>query len=230
MSNETTIRDSRASTTDYQSITNSLSHPLTSNESSASQENNDAFVCTICFEPVKDRDPVVTQCGHLYCWPCLFRWLNSNHTACPVCKAGVTQENVIPIFLSSSGSESDRAANTKNVKLSAASDSAAESSNSQDSTANVIPNRPAAHRPEPLPAMLTAGGGPNQPHALGGVSFSAGFGFFPSLFGLQFQSFVPPPGNANNNAAAAEEIREKVYLTRILYALGFSVLFCLLLF
>ena len=92
-----------------------------------------------------------------------------------------------------------------------------------------IPNRPAAHRPEPLPAML-AGGGANQPHALGGVSFSTGFGFFPSLFGLQFQSFVPPPGNANNNAAAAEEMGEKVYLTRILYALLFSVLICLLLF
>jgi len=21
------------------------------------------------------RDPVVTLCGHLYCWPCLFRWV-----------------------------------------------------------------------------------------------------------------------------------------------------------
>jgi hypothetical protein len=27
------------------------------------------FDCNICFDAA--RDPVVTQCGHLYCWPCL---------------------------------------------------------------------------------------------------------------------------------------------------------------
>lgn len=27
------------------------------------------FECNICFDAA--RDPVVTQCGHLYCWPCL---------------------------------------------------------------------------------------------------------------------------------------------------------------
>jgi len=31
------------------------------------------FSCNICFEAV--TEPVVTQCGHLYCWPCLYRWL-----------------------------------------------------------------------------------------------------------------------------------------------------------
>lgn len=31
------------------------------------------FSCNICFEAV--QEPVVTQCGHLYCWPCLYRWL-----------------------------------------------------------------------------------------------------------------------------------------------------------
>src|SRR5271163_2259848 len=27
------------------------------------------YDCNICFDNA--RDPVVTQCGHLYCWPCL---------------------------------------------------------------------------------------------------------------------------------------------------------------
>src|SRR5579862_5295617 len=31
------------------------------------------FECNICFDAA--RDPVVTQCGHLYCWPCLHRVL-----------------------------------------------------------------------------------------------------------------------------------------------------------
>jgi hypothetical protein len=30
------------------------------------------FDCNICLEGC--REPVLTLCGHLYCWPCLFRW------------------------------------------------------------------------------------------------------------------------------------------------------------
>ena len=57
---------------------------------------------------------------------------------CPVCKAGVTQENVIPIFLSSSGNEPDRSANSKSGKLSAAgSESITDSSSAQES-ANAV--------------------------------------------------------------------------------------------
>jgi len=28
------------------------------------------FECTICMEIAKE--PVVTKCGHLYCWPCIY--------------------------------------------------------------------------------------------------------------------------------------------------------------
>jgi Ring finger domain len=53
-----------------------------------SAENESAFICNICLE-ITNKDPVVTQCGHLYCWPCLYRWLNTQQTpCCPVCKAG----------------------------------------------------------------------------------------------------------------------------------------------
>lgn len=41
--------------------------------------NRSRFDCNICLEPVSD-DPVVTQCGHLYCWPCLFTWLEPGLT------------------------------------------------------------------------------------------------------------------------------------------------------
>jgi E3 ubiquitin-protein ligase RNF5 len=30
------------------------------------------FECNICLELASE--PVVTLCGHLYCWPCLYRW------------------------------------------------------------------------------------------------------------------------------------------------------------
>jgi E3 ubiquitin-protein ligase RNF5 len=29
------------------------------------------FECNICLEMAKE--PIVTLCGHLFCWPCLFR-------------------------------------------------------------------------------------------------------------------------------------------------------------
>ena len=36
------------------------------------------FDCNICLETVKE--PVVTRCGHLYCWPCLYKWLEPGIT------------------------------------------------------------------------------------------------------------------------------------------------------
>lgn len=34
-------------------------------------DDSAAFECNICYE--LSREPVVTYCGHLYCWPCLYR-------------------------------------------------------------------------------------------------------------------------------------------------------------
>ena len=46
-------------------------------------------------------EPVVTLCGHLYCWPCLYRWLQvqSHCRTCPVCKAGVEKDKVHTVVL-----------------------------------------------------------------------------------------------------------------------------------
>jgi hypothetical protein len=53
------------------------------------------FECSICFDVSPDF--VVTLCGHLFCWPCLFRWLKQKHE-CPVCKARVSRQSVIPVY------------------------------------------------------------------------------------------------------------------------------------
>lgn len=56
------------------------------------------FECNICFELASD--PVVTSCGHLFCWPCLYLWLHqySDHKECPACKGQVNESNIIPIY------------------------------------------------------------------------------------------------------------------------------------
>ena len=39
-----------------------------------SSNKDNRFLCSICLETVSD-EPVVTRCGHLYCWTCLYQWL-----------------------------------------------------------------------------------------------------------------------------------------------------------
>ncbi|KAI9122406.1 hypothetical protein K1719_007095 [Acacia pycnantha] len=56
------------------------------------------FDCNICLDLAKD--PVVTCCGHLFCWPCLYRWLHMHSDAkeCPVCKGELSYKNITPIY------------------------------------------------------------------------------------------------------------------------------------
>ncbi|XVF66841.1 hypothetical protein PTKIN_Ptkin10aG0070500 [Pterospermum kingtungense] len=67
---------------------------------------SDGFDCNICLESV--QDPVVTLCGHLYCWPCIYKWLHfhSNSTKtqdqkppqCPVCKTEISHTSLVPLY------------------------------------------------------------------------------------------------------------------------------------
>ncbi|XP_068650257.1 uncharacterized protein [Aristolochia californica] len=68
-------------------------------EEEGKQENAVAnFECNICLDMAKE--PVVTSCGHLFCWLCLYQWLHlhSDHKECPVCKGEVTESNITPIY------------------------------------------------------------------------------------------------------------------------------------
>merc|ERR1719463_697613 len=61
-------------------------------------EADRAFECNICLDVA--RDAVVSMCGHLFCWPCLHQWLETrpNRQICPVCKAGISKDKVIPLY------------------------------------------------------------------------------------------------------------------------------------
>merc|ERR1719323_253381 len=61
-------------------------------------EGDRAFECNICLDTA--RDAVVSMCGHLFCWPCLHQWLETrpNRQICPVCKAGISKDKVIPLY------------------------------------------------------------------------------------------------------------------------------------
>lgn len=69
-------------------------------------ENDDGgFDCNICLDSA--HEPVVTLCGHLYCWPCIYKWLQVPTTSdkpshmkgtCPVCKANITHALLVPLY------------------------------------------------------------------------------------------------------------------------------------
>jgi len=108
------------------------------------------FECNICLEAASE--PVVTRCGHLYCWNCLVKWLE-NKNDCPVCKGGVVKEECIPLY--GRGRAAPRS----------------------QGTTPAAPPRPRAERQEPPPFVPNQGGIDQRPWPLIG-----GFFFFsPSM-------------------------------------------------
>mmetsp|Transcript_4688 Transcript_4688/g.11646 ORF Transcript_4688/g.11646 Transcript_4688/m.11646 type:complete len:350 (-) Transcript_4688:1894-2943(-) len=196
------------------------------------------FECGICLETASS--PVVSLCGHLFCWPCIHRWLEmierSNRNTCPVCKAYLDQKRLIPVY-SNSDAEAESAADSSSSSSSSTSTSTASSESqvrppSVEPTSRNVPPRPSPPpRVDPPPVTPISPWGTPMVGAVpggGGFHVSAGFGFFPSLFGLQFQHFPPLHPTTNQQVAPGEQ-RQRDVLSRFLLCLGIAIVFCLLL-
>lgn len=153
-------------------------------------DNKDApstgqFECNICLDVAKDA--VISLCGHLFCWPCLLQWLETrpNRQECPVCKAGIDRDKVIPLYGRGSASQED--------------------------PRSKIPKRPSAQRAEPA----NRNGFNNFNFGDGGFQMSFGIGAFPfGLFGTMFNmnDGRPPPPQAGTQPHAEEQMLSKVFL------------------
>ncbi|KAG6421336.1 hypothetical protein SASPL_117887 [Salvia splendens] len=82
-----------------------VSHKQKWNSVSQVAENpNGGFDCNICLDSC--HEPVVTLCGHLYCWPCIYKWLHVQRSSfesderprCPVCKSFITNASLVPLY------------------------------------------------------------------------------------------------------------------------------------
>ncbi|KAJ0477256.1 putative transcription factor C2H2 family [Helianthus annuus] len=72
---------------------------LNTNAKSVTENSTGFCECNICLESA--RDPVVTLCGHLYCWPCIYKWLQAEtdkQPNCPVCKAHISTSSLVPLY------------------------------------------------------------------------------------------------------------------------------------
>lgn len=94
------------------------------------------FDCYVCLD--LSKDPVVTNCGHLFCWSCLYRWLQvSEAKECPVCKGEVSVKTLTPIY-----------GRGEIIKK----------QSQEGSDTNKIPSRPQARRVESLRTTLERSG------------------------------------------------------------------------
>ena len=89
-----------------------------------------------------------------------------------------------------------------------------------------VPARPEANRPEAIPESFD-GWSMNAPN--GQVHMNVGFGFFPSLFSLQFQSFAfLGPTLSEQNAFSNVITEQQWILERLLFGLGSLIVICLI--
>ncbi|KNC97520.1 uncharacterized protein SPPG_06996 [Spizellomyces punctatus DAOM BR117] len=174
-------------------------------ESDRDDEGNE-FECNICLEMASN--PIVTLCGHLFCWPCLHRWMQSRSpsaNACPVCKAKVERSKLVPIY--------------------------ARGRQSKDPREEVIPERPTAQRPEAAPSQANRGWdnfffpGGTIPT---GNGITVGFGLFPSLFGLHYTFGVP--AHLGSRDRQAQVAQQQAFLSRICMMVGILVMIAILLY
>ncbi|KAI0501476.1 hypothetical protein KFK09_016421 [Dendrobium nobile] len=148
--------------------------------------SNDAgsFECNICFELA--QDPIVTLCGHLYCWLCLYQWLHDHaqSSECPVCKAFIEEDKLVPLYGRGKVSMDPRSKSNSNVN---------------------IPHRPVGQRPAtaqrpalPPPHSLNQfaqmnpwfmGGTPMGGARFGNYTFSAVIGGLFPLLNFQVHGF-----------------------------------------
>ena len=59
------------------------------------------YDCKICLD--ESNEPIVTLCGHIYCWDCIYKWSSTKQKEiipCPFCQNSVNIKKVIPIYTS----------------------------------------------------------------------------------------------------------------------------------
>jgi E3 ubiquitin-protein ligase RNF5 len=152
-------------------------------ENGESDGANSAYECNICLDTA--RDAVISMCGHLFCWPCLHKWIEAkpNNQTCPVCKSAISKEKVIPLYGRNTAGGDNKDPREK------------------------VPPRPQGQRSEPNRNNLLGVGLENLQISFGIGAFP--FSFFASTFNFNNDHRIPVP------PAGSTQFHEEQFLSRI---------------
>jgi len=186
------------------------------NKSDATDDSNTnaAFECNICLDVA--REAVISMCGHLFCWPCLHTWLETrpNRQICPVCKAGIGKDKVVPLY-------------------------GRDDANPKDPREKPVPPRPKGQRPEPeTTGGSTFGGFGGFGGGGNGFQMSFGIGAFPfGFFATNFNLGENHSGHAHvhgmrghgtGNPEGTAQYAEEQFLHKVFLWVAFLFIFWLL--
>ncbi|KAI3504800.1 hypothetical protein L1887_26520 [Cichorium endivia] len=187
-----------------------------SNNNGSNNGDGGNFECSICLDLA--QDPVVTLCGHLFCWPCIYKWLHmpSRSQECPICKAFIEEGKLVPLY--------------------------GRGKYPTEARSQSVPNRPAGQRPENSRrpdrnanayvqngAGLIGGFGPAITATYGNFTFSFG-GFIPSIFSVHMHALNGPHmyGNGGRHVHEVRHQRDHHHEVSPLLVIGLLFLFALL--
>ncbi|KAG9159542.1 hypothetical protein Leryth_013533 [Lithospermum erythrorhizon] len=237
---------------DCYSRLNSKSLPIDESEN----DNSGGFDCNICLDSVED--PVVTLCGHLYCWPCIYKWIrhqsissentDNQEPRCPVCKAHISEETLVPLYGPGGGVKS---CDEKASKLDMVIPNRPQSPSciaSPMAASNFNPSQPIHHHSSPQPhqqyphpyptgymgsPMLTFGGtGTHVTHPTVGMVGEMVYG---RIFGNSETTLLTYPNSYNLAGTATPRVRRHIMevdrsLSRLSFFMFCCMVLCLLLF
>lgn len=172
------------------------------NDEEGNNEAERAFECNICLDVA--RDAVISMCGHLFCWPCIHQWMETrpNRQICPVCKAGISRDKVIPLY--GRGNPDGKDPRDK------------------------VPPRPQGQRSEPTSSNPFSGFGfgGGQGGGGGGFHMSFGIGAFPfGFFATNFNFGEERPGAP---ASGSHQALEEAFLHKVFLWVAFAFIMWLL--
>lgn len=187
------------------------------------------FDCNICLETV--QDPVVTYCGHLYCWPCIYVWIDHQRTRkeyidkknaqCPVCKSEVSEDTIVTLYGHGKTTESLSEEKGLNIGVTIPRKPPSPRSNGQTSPAQQANHRSYLHAHMPIAMNVIS---PTSP-TIGEIVYERFFGNSPSTLYAYPNSY-----NLGTQRVRRQAMQAERSLSRISFFLLCCVMLCLLLF
>nr|NP_001246302.1 uncharacterized protein Dmel_CG43058 [Drosophila melanogaster]AFH08056.1 uncharacterized protein Dmel_CG43058 [Drosophila melanogaster] len=61
-------------------------------------DSDEPYMCPICMENVRRRQPAATPCGHVFCYDCIQKAIG-DYKKCPMCNKKIMYKQLTRIFL-----------------------------------------------------------------------------------------------------------------------------------